>query len=143
MTLFVERMTDNRTAWVAVAAYAAMLTYLLLTPHPLWFLGDSGRTIEDVVDRTVWGYAQHALAYSILGCLLVWASRSTSSPRQLLWMLLAMLHGLTAEWLQGFVPHRYADWTDGVANVLGIGLGWLAALLMLAAIPRAAEESVE
>ena len=35
------------------------------------------------------------------------------------------------EWLQGFIPQRTSDWTDAMANVLGVGVGWFAATLAI------------
>ena len=122
---YADSTTIARAAWAAALAYAVLLTYLLLTPHPLCLLGDTGLVIEKTVDRTISGYIQHGLAYALLGYLLVWASRTTDGSRQLLWVLAAVGHGIVAESLQYFVPHRFADWTDGVANTLGVGLGWV------------------
>jgi VanZ family protein len=130
-----DSVTSARTAWAALV-YTVALTYVLLTPHPLWFLGGSGETIEKAVDRTLMGYVQHALAYAVLACLLVWASRTMSGYSRAVWMLVAILHGVAAEWLQCFVPHRFGAWTDALANAVGVGLGWLGASLILRVLDR-------
>ena len=131
-----KRVTISRTAWTAVLVYAVVLTYLLLTPSPLWFLGVSGQGIEAAVDRTLMGYVQHGLAYSLLACLLVWATRTIMGYWQTVWMLAATAHGIAAEWLQCFVPYRHVHWPDGMANALGVGFGWLCALSILWALRR-------
>ena len=130
MTLPRKRLTISRTAWTVVVIYAVVLTYLLLTPSPLWLLGVSGRVIEAAVDRTLAGYVQHGLAYSLLACLLVWATRPIMGCWQAVWMLAATAHGIAAEWLQCFIPYRVGDWADGMSNALGVGLGWLCASLI-------------
>ena len=131
-----ERPTISRTAWTIVLVYAVVLTYLLLTPSPLWFLGVSGQAIEATVDRTLVGYVQHGLAYSLLACLVVWATRSTMGYWQAVWMLVATAHGIAAEWLQCFVPYRHVQWSDGMANALGVALGWLCASFVLRTLRR-------
>jgi len=131
-----ERLIISRTACTAVIVYAVVLTYLLLTPSPLWFLGVSGQVIETAVDRTLVGYVQHGLAYSLLACLLIWATRFVTAYWQAVWMLVAMAHGIAAEWLQCFVPYRHVEWSDGMANALGVGLGWLCASLILRKLRR-------
>ncbi|MFH1924586.1 MAG: right-handed parallel beta-helix repeat-containing protein [Planctomycetota bacterium] len=134
--------TPTRTAWIAAAVYAVVLTYLLLAPHPLWLFGVPGQAVEETIDRSIAGYVQHALAYALLASLLAWACRTESASRQATWALLAVGHGALAECLQSFIPHRYADWPDGLANALGVGVGWLAVSLMLRAGNKPARESV-
>ena len=131
-----ERPNISRAAWTAVLVYAAVLTYLLLTPSPLWFLGGSGQVIEAAVDRTLVGYVQHGLAYSLLACLVVWATRTIMGYWQAVWILGATAHGIAAEWLQCYVPYRDGHWSDGMANALGVGLGWLCASLILRTLRR-------
>ena len=135
-------VTRVRVAWSAVLVYAVLLTYLLLTPHPLWFLRVSGQAIERTVDHSISGYLQHALAYALLGWSLAWVSRTASGPRQWSWVALAMGHGMAAEWLQRFVPHRYSSWPDGLANILGVALGALTASLILQNRSRRMGDSV-
>jgi len=137
-----DSTTKLRLAWSAIFVYAVTLTYLLLAPHPLWFLGGSGQAIERTVDHSISGHLQHALAYTLLGWSLAWVSRTASGACQWGWVLLAMGHGVAAEWLQRFVPHRYSGWTDGLANITGVALGALAASLILQGRSRSARESI-
>jgi len=125
--------TIARVVWGAVLAYAVLLTYLLLAPHPLWLLGYPGRVIETAVDGTLSGYLQHGLAYAVLAWLLVLASRTGRGSWRVACVLLALAHGILAEWLQGFVPGRYSIWPDGLANVVGLAAGWVAASWILRA----------
>ena len=134
--------TRRRTAWTAVVVYALVLTCLLAGPRALWFLGHTGQDIEQTVDRTVAGVLQHVLAYAVFGCLLDWALRGESGSRQLVWTSLAIGHGIATEAIQWFVPLRYCDWMDGLANVVGVGLGWLAATRLLRTVAGTAVETV-
>lgn len=118
-----------RLLWTAAAAYTPLLTYLLLAPHPLWFLGDddNGVATEEIIDQTVSGYAQHGLTYAVLGFILVKAAATGTGPRAGVCALLAMFHGATAECLQYFIPHRYFDGYDALANAAGVLVGWCVA----------------
>jgi VanZ family protein len=120
-----------RIAWIVAVVYALILTNLVLAPHPLWLFGGLGDDTEQAVDRTISGYVQHGLAYALLAWLLVWASRTHGLRGRLGCAAFAAGHGIVAEWLQHFVPLRYADWRDGLANTLGAALGWLLAVLIL------------
>lgn len=122
--------------------YTVVLTYLLLRPDPLWLLGASGQDIERTIDRTIAGFVQHVLAYALLACLLAWASRTTCGSLRLSWAVLAIGHGIGAELLQHFIPRRYCDWPDGLANTLGVAFGWLAAVWILRATGKPARETI-
>jgi VanZ family protein len=72
---------------------------------------------------------QHALAYAPVGWLflraIVWKKTFT---RRVLWLaiLAGALYGATDELHQHFVPGRVADWTDWLADTIGVALGaWL------------------
>lgn len=119
-----------RLSWTAALLYAALLTYLLLVPHPLWFLGGTGEQAEEAVDQTLADYVQHALAYSLLGLSLVFATAVSQRPRIMLFLILAALHGVLCEILQHFIPHRYFGANDALANVIGVVAGGLLALVL-------------
>lgn len=142
MSRLLDNATISRTAWFAVLVYAVALTYLLLAPNPLWLLGAPGQDIERTVDRTIAGFAQHVLACAILACLLALASRTTHGARQCSWAALAMAHGAGTELFQYFVPHRYSDWSDGVADALGVAIGWMATAWILRATGKRLIETI-
>jgi VanZ family protein len=130
VTPLTDRPTRARIAWTAAAVYAVVLTYLLLAPQPLWFLGAPGRVVDRTLEQIIAACLQHGLAYMVLAGLLMWACRSRHAVWQAACLVLAVGHGLSTECLQHFIPHRYCEWPDGLANAVGVGLGWLAALLL-------------
>ena len=117
--------------WAIVALYVLLLSDLTLTPDPLWFMGSWGDEAEHAVDSTFADYLQHGLAYLLLAVLLVWGTSTTSRPSKATCSLFALTHAMGTEWLQGFIPQRTCDWTDAMANVLGVGVGWFAATLTI------------
>ena len=108
-------------AWWVTSAYLVVLSYVLLTPDPLWFLGDE--SLENAIDSTVADKIQHAFAYALLSLLLVWASRKKGRRTIALMMLLASGHAIGTELLQAVVPSRYFSVGDGIANICGILFG--------------------
>ncbi|HUT89218.1 MAG TPA: VanZ family protein [Thermoguttaceae bacterium] len=142
MSRLLDNATSTRTAWIAVLVYTVVITYLLLAPHPLWLLGASGQDIERTIDRTIAGFVQHVLAYALLACLLAWASRKAYGTPQFSWAVLAIGHGIGTELLQYFIPPRYCDWPDGLANTLGVAFGWLAAVWILRAAGKPGGETI-
>lgn len=70
----------------------------------------------------------HAVAYMPLGLLLLRGivGRKESRPRDL-WLAIAIgsLYGMLDEVHQYFVPGRHMDWTDALADVVGVVLGSL------------------
>ena len=63
--------------------------------------------------------AEHLVAY---GLLMYWWGMV--QPRNMLrWAIALPLLGLLLEWAQSFVPHRFMDWNDALANTLGVALG--------------------
>ena len=130
-----SRSRRGRMKIIAVA-YLLLLTYALLTPRPLWAFGKTGDAAEESVDMTFPGFSQHAAAYAILACLLLAAFGTSSRRAQLGCVLSAALHGSLMEGLQYFVPLRYCDLPDAVANLVGVGIGWLIAVVSWAVIRR-------
>jgi len=73
----------------------------------------------------------HALAYALLGVLLrrAWQRAGTARSQERAGtyaLLVGALYGLSDEVHQRFVPGRCFDWTDWMADVLGITLAMLA-----------------
>jgi VanZ family protein len=143
VTPSVDRLISARVARTAAAAYAVVLTYLLLAPYPLEFLGVSGRAVERTIDQIITACLQHGLAYMVLAWLLMWACRSRHAVWQAACLVFAVGHGLSTEWLQHFIPHRYCEWPDGLANAVGVGLGWLGALLLFRMASHQSEKASE
>jgi len=108
---------------VAAAAYAALLTYLLVVPSPLWMFGSTGENVEESVDRTFSDLAQHSLAYGLFAWLLLAAFGGNSRRGLVMFFGLALLHAVGTELIQHFVPLRSLDWRDVTANVAGVVIG--------------------
>ena len=142
MSRLLDNATSTRAAWIAVLIYTVVFTYLLLAPHPLWLFGTPGRDLERTIDATLAGFVQHMFPYVLLACLLAWASRKTYGSPQFFWAALAIGHGIGTEMLQYLIPHRYCHWPDGLANVLGVSLGWLAAVSILRAAGKPVGDTI-
>lgn len=117
--------------WLA-GGYTLFLTYLLLTPAPLWGMGTTGQEIEQSVDLTVSGFTQHFVAYALLATLFVSTLQRRTAGGVFMCVMLAAVHGLSAEGLQAFVPLRCCDWPDALANCLGAcSIGLLVGLTVI------------
>ena len=70
---------------------------------------------------TGWDKTNHLLAFSVMAALGCQAFRSRA-----LRVLLGLLgYGVLIEVLQSLTPYRFAEWTDLLADALGLALGWL------------------
>ena len=117
-------------AFAPAVLYAAVIFALSSQPNPLHFLPPELLLQDKVL---------HALAYAILGALLVPGFRGAGcSPRcsLLLAVALASLYGATDEFHQSFVPGRSTDVLDWVADTLGAALGAAAATAASLALRR-------
>jgi VanZ family protein len=108
---------------VAAGAYILLLTYLLLAPEPLFFLGRTGASIDSAITRTVADWIEHAAVYAVLAGLLLVAFRNSEWSKFV--VLFSVIHGFSTEALQNLVPHREGSWRDLLANLVGIGAGIL------------------
>ena len=75
----------------------------------------------------------HAVIYFPLGFLLLRALQQAQPERStaqlmLLTFVLGTLYGLTDELHQYFVPGRFSDWRDAIADAIGVALGSFAFL---------------
>lgn len=70
---------------------------------------------------TGWDKTNHLLAYALL------AGLGLRAYVQWPWVVLLGLlaHGGMVEALQSFTPHRLAEWSDLLADALGLLLGWV------------------
>jgi VanZ family protein len=68
----------------------------------------------------------HAGLYGVLGMSLGWGQvRSPAPPPHFVLILVGALYGATDEWHQVFVRGRTPDWSDWVADVVGVVCGYL------------------
>lgn len=94
-------------------ALVLLVVYLSLTPKPPPATMNFGDKIG------------HLAAYA---ALMGWWMQIERRPERL--ALLFVLMGLALEILQSFTGYRNGDIFDMAANTLGVGLGWLSALLL-------------
>jgi VanZ family protein len=108
--------------WLPVAIFMAAIYYgatMPMLPAP----------IEDLLSDTL----LHAGAYTVLALLTLRATargRRAGLTRTALVtaFLIAMAHGLSVEWIQMYVPTRFAEWrdvwNDAAGAALGLGGAW-------------------
>lgn len=107
--------------WLPVAVYMAVVYYgatMPAVPAP----------VDDWFSDTV----LHAAGYTVMAILTL---RATARGRAsgitggatLAAFAISMLHGLSVEWLQMYVPTRFADWRDVASNAAGAAAGLAAA----------------
>jgi len=63
--------------------------------------------------------AEHLLAY---GTLMYWWGM-VQPGRRPRWAFALPILGLVLEWGQSFLPYRHMDWSDALANTVGVALG--------------------
>jgi VanZ family protein len=106
-------MHKLRKPWLALGwLWVATVVYLSLIPNPPETVRFPG------VDKL-----QHALAY---GLLMLWFCQMyvIRTQRLLLTGLLILL-GIVVEFLQERTGYRYFEFTDMLANAVGVMLGWV------------------
>ncbi len=115
----------------ACILYWCVLTFLLLTPNPLGWIG-----LSRLPGPLASGLGVHFLLFSALAVLAFAAQWPRRAGRTLLIALLA--YALASETLQWFVPRRVVEWSDYLENFLGVAAGWLLYTLAqrLVALPR-------
>jgi VanZ family protein len=108
--------------WLPVAVYMAVIYYGATMPHV-------PAPVEDMFPDTV----QHAAGYTVMALLTLRATaggtrRGMTRGAMLAAFVIAMLHGLSVEWIQMFLPNRFAEWRDVWNNAagaaVGIGAAW-------------------
>jgi VanZ family protein len=104
--------------WGPVALYAAVIFYLSAQPDV---------ALPPVLDVLA-EQAIHPIEYTVLGILIVRAlagglPASIPLSTALLGVTLTTAYGLTDEFHQMFVPGRFADWNDVVADAIGGATG--------------------
>ena len=118
-------------AWGPAAAWATVLFLLSAWPDPIapvWLA---------VNDKLV-----HLGLYSVMGgALAVGWLRSRPSPPHWLMMAVGALYGATDEWHQIMVPGRFPSWSDWIADLVGVVLGYLVVILVARALIGPAPET--
>ena len=75
----------------------------------------------------------HMGGYSLLSVLTVRATagghaRGVTARAMLIACIISMLHGLSVEWVQMYVPTRFAEWrdvwNDAAGTAVGLGAAW-------------------
>ena len=99
--------------WAPPVLWMGFLFFLseLQVQNNFWFSG---------IDKLI-----HSVLYGILGVCLAWSKLRTGSKipgYQLL--LVGIVYGYLDEWHQSFVPGRFPSWGDGLADVLGLVIGF-------------------
>lgn len=103
--------------WLPVAAYMGAISYaatMPVVPAPI------GAWFPDT--------ALHAGGYTVMALLTLRATargqwRGVTRTALLLAFVIALLHGLSVEWMQMYVPTRTAEWRDVVNDAVGSGAG--------------------
>ena len=119
---------QQRLLWGAAFAYALVLGNFLFTPHPWWFLGRTGESIDVAITRSVDDFFQHAGVFLPLAVLVAVAQRAGGKPSIPVCFAATTAYALAGEVFQAFVPNRYVDPVDALANALGVVIGWVLAL---------------
>ena len=106
-------MHKLRKAWFALGVlWIAVVVYLSLIPNPPETVRFPG------VDKL-----QHALAY---GLLMLWFCQMYVHRQQrLVVTALLIALGIAVEFLQEMTGYRYFEFTDMLANAVGVMLGWM------------------
>ena len=116
--------SSPRVLWSLLVVYWIFLTALLLTPEPWRYLSDFGTPIQELVERTLADYARHFLAFSLLATLAWTARASTNCPSAIILLASLLSYAILTEAVQGFIPDRFFQWLDILANTVGIAVGW-------------------
>jgi VanZ family protein len=107
--MFQDRFPPILRRWAFWLCVLAVLTLALLpasTPMP----------------STGWDKSNHALAFGVMAVLGRWAY-----PRSTAVVLLCLLaYGGLIEALQALTPDRSSEWSDWLADIVGLALAWLA-----------------
>lgn len=106
--------------WLPVALLMAAIYYGATTP-------DVPAPIGNWFSDTV----QHAAGYTVLAVVTLRATAKgrwagVTRPAMLAAFAIALAHGLSVEWVQMYVPSRFAEWRDVWNDAAGAAAGVLA-----------------
>lgn len=108
--------------WLPVAVYMAAIYYgatMPVVPAPV------GNWFSDTV--------LHAGGYTVMALLTLRATaggtrRGMTRGAMAIAFAISMLHGLSVEWIQMYVPTRFAEWrdvwNDAAGALAGLGAAW-------------------
>lgn len=107
--------------WLPVATWMAAIYYgagMASVPGP----------VSNLSDTTLHGAGYAALAVLTIRATAAGKWSGVTAGALLAAFLIALLHGLTVEWEQMYVPTRMAEWrdvgNDALGALLGLGLVW-------------------
>lgn len=123
--VFGERLVPSPVKLIVAFGVLGALTFVLLSENP-WaifkLIPYRLRPESDLSDR-IPDKVYHFTGYFGLSLVFMWYAATRS--RWIIFVLVTFMfgHAVATEILQGYVPDRTTDWTDCVANSLGILLG--------------------
>ncbi len=117
---------ERLRAWGPAVGWAAVLFVLSALPQ-------LGRAPSFPFSDKV----AHVAIYGILGITLAWGwSRSPRPVSHLVLLVAGAVYGISDEWHQMYVPGRVPDVADWLADVVGLGVGYAAALQFVERVRR-------
>jgi len=88
---------------------------------------------------TTYDKLAHAGLYGVLGMALGYGRfHDPFRPPHVLLLAVGGLYGATDEWHQAFVYGRTPGWGDWTADIVGVSIGYIAALFILSRVARMA-----
>ena len=118
--------------WAITLVFLGLIIALSVAPGKSQY-GDS--TFIWLVEHTpsLLQNIMHLVCYGAITVLLAWSLEGITSLgiRFGLAAALALIVGTSLEWYQTLVPGRFGTLLDAVLNAVGVGLGLVAALLLL------------
>ncbi len=107
-------MIEKVIGWGPAALWAAVLFLLSAWSSP-------GVSLDSGLDKVV-----HGGVYMILGLSLAWGrTRTASGVSVAVLIVMGVVYGALVEWYQTFVPGREAELMDGLANAIGVLVGYV------------------
>ena len=117
---------ERLRAWGPAVGWAAVLFVLSALPQ-------LGRAPSFPFSDKV----AHVAIYGILGITLAWGwSRSPRPVSHLVLLVAGAVYGISDEWHQMYVPGRVPDVADWLADVVGLWVGYAAALQFVERVRR-------
>ncbi len=106
-----------RRLWLGLGL-AMLLFILILSLWPLPVQPDAPQNIDKII---------HAVVFTVLMVWFTGASGTRGMNSYAKIFLLLVAYGAVMEILQSFAPYRFMSLGDLIADIVGLGLGWLLA----------------